>query len=108
NNPTGNRIPVKQIQWLLDHFKGIVLLDEAYIDFCPEYSMLSELSRHPRLIISQTLSKAWGMAGLRLGLGFASEAIVQWLDKVKPPYNISSLNQSAALRSLQQPDRMQE
>lgn len=108
NNPSGNRIPADQIRWLLEHFKGILLLDEAYIDFCPEFSMLSELSTHPRLIISQTLSKAWGMAGLRLGLGFASEALIQWLDKVKPPYNVSSLNQEAALASLMQPERMQK
>lgn len=108
NNPTGNRIPAEQIHWLLERFKGIVLLDEAYIDFCPEYSLLPALQRFPNLIISQTLSKAWGMAGLRLGLGFASERIIQWLDKVKPPYNISSLNQHAALQGLQRVNQMQQ
>ena len=99
NNPGGNHLP--HLPWLLAHFEGIVVVDEAYIDFSSQPSMLRHLDLYPNLVISQTLSKAWGLAGARVGLGYASEAIITYLNKVKPPYNVSQLNQEAALGVLE-------
>ena len=100
NNPTGNSINVKAIEYILQNFKGIVIVDEAYIDFSPWDSWAQSLKKYPNLIVSQTFSKAWGLAAARVGVAFASEAIIQLFNKVKPPYNVSQLNQEAALKAL--------
>ncbi len=101
NNPTGNTFDVEAIAYLLENTKAIVVLDEAYIDFSESPGFLEKLSRYPGLVIVQTLSKAWGMAALRLGLGFADEEIIQILNRIKPPYNINLLSQQEALKRLQ-------
>lgn len=93
NNPTANAFPLKQIEELLRRFSGIVVVDEAYIDFSPKGSMLRVLDKWPNLIVLQTLSKAWGMAALRLGLAFGSPEIMKIYGCVKYPYNISTIVQ---------------
>ena len=100
NNPTGNCFEDKTIQYILREFKGIVIIDEAYIDFSTEESYISLLNDYPNLIISQTFSKAWGLAGVRVGVAYANSAIIEVYNKVKPPYNISTLNQEAVLKKL--------
>lgn len=102
NNPTGNLLDKADITWLLDHFNGIVVVDEAYIDFCPEASWVPVLNQYPNLVVVQTLSKAWGLASLRMGLAYAHEQVIALLNKVKPPYNLSGPAQEAALLSLSQ------
>ncbi len=97
NNPTGNTMDPLVIKNVLNTFKGIVVIDEAYIDFSDSQSWIDFLEFHPNLFIIQTLSKAWGLAGLRLGMGFASKEIISILNKIKPPYNINSLTQKKAL-----------
>lgn len=103
NNPTGNLLQQSDITYILERFRGIVVLDEAYIDFCPEASFTAALSRYPRLIILQTLSKAWAMASVRIGMGWMSPAMIYVFNKVKAPYNISLPNQEAALQALNNP-----
>jgi len=99
NNPTGNL--VQGIQEFLQIFKGVVVIDEAYIDFASPYSScLKYLNEYPNVIISQTLSKAWGLAGVRIGMAFANPVIVSYMHKVKYPYNISVLNQKKAITAL--------
>ena len=100
NNPTGNAFPAQEIESLLRRFDGIVVLDEAYIDFADGGGFLPRLGEFPNLIVLQTLSKAWGMAGLRLGLAFASEQIAGLFGRVKYPYNINTLTQRAVAESL--------
>lgn len=100
NNPTGNAFPAQEIESLLRRFDGIVVLDEAYIDFADGGGFLPRLGEFPNLIVLQTLSKAWGMAGLRLGLAFASEEIAGLFGRVKYPYNINTLTQRAVAESL--------
>ncbi len=100
NNPTGNTIPRETIIQLLENFPGIVVVDEAYIDFCPDKSVVSLLDNYPNLIVTQTLSKAWGMAGLRIGMALAHPVLVEIFNKVKPPYNIGSLAQEKAIELL--------
>lgn len=100
NNPTGNTLDRREIYRILDAFPGIVVIDEAYIDFSAEPSFIRELDRYPRLIILQTLSKAWGGAGLRLGMAFATPEIIEVLTKIKYPYNVSAPVQETALRLL--------
>jgi histidinol-phosphate aminotransferase len=100
NNPTGNGVKWTDIKTLLDTFSGLVVVDEAYISFASYPSLVSELKNYPNLIVMQTLSKAWGLAGIRIGTVFASEEIVGILNKIKPPYNISSVNQEMALLAL--------
>jgi len=100
NNPTGNSIDREVIETLLQKFKGIVVIDEAYIDFSSEESNSSFLRDYPNLVVLQTFSKAWGLAGIRLGMAFASEEIISLFNKVKPPYNVNVLTQKAALASL--------
>ena len=104
NNPTGNSFSDESIVTLLQNFNGLVLLDEAYIDFSEKESWLIELSDYPNLIISQTLSKAYGMAGIRLGILYASVEIITILNKIKPPYNINVLTQQKALERLENYD----
>lgn len=100
NNPTGNTIYQEDIIKILDHFEGLVVVDEAYIDFSPDKSFLPYLNKFPNLIVLQTFSKAWGMAGLRLGMAFASDEIIQVFNKIKFPYNLSQATQLFALEGL--------
>lgn len=101
NNPTGNAFSQDRIKTLTEGFPGIVVIDEAYIDFSAQPSGLAMLEEHPNLVVMQTFSKAWGLAGIRLGMAFAHETIIELLNKVKPPYNINQLTQQAALEALQ-------
>ncbi|WP_312760777.1 histidinol-phosphate transaminase [Epilithonimonas sp.] len=98
NNPTGNSI--QNIKYILENFNGIVFIDEAYIDFSPEESFRNQIENYPNLIVSQTFSKAWGMASVRVGIAYASKEIIKFYNKVKPPYNISQLNQDAILNTI--------
>jgi histidinol-phosphate aminotransferase len=107
NNPTGNLLDRDEIYRILKYFQGIVVVDEAYIDFASSPSLLRGLLSFPNLIVLQTLSKAWGAAGIRLGMAFASEKIIAVLNKIKYPYNVSLLTQEYALKLLQQEERMQ-
>ncbi len=101
NNPTGNLIASKCILRLLKSFNGLVVIDEAYIDFASHESWVAKLDEFPNLIITQTLSKAYGMAGIRLGICYASMEIISVLNKIKPPYNINKLTQQCAIEQLQ-------
>ena len=100
NNPTGNAVDKSAIRFILNHFNGIVVVDEAYADFSPHDSWLKDIAKHPNLIVCQTFSKAWGLAAARVGVAYANEAIIDLLNKIKPPYNVSLLNQQAALEAL--------
>jgi histidinol-phosphate aminotransferase len=100
NNPTGNKMIRPVLEKLISGFRGIVLLDEAYIDFTDEPSFAGYLNKYPNLIVMQTFSKAWGMASVRVGMAFASTAIIQYFNKMKPPYNISTLNQKTILKKM--------
>ncbi|MBL0744091.1 histidinol-phosphate transaminase [Chryseolinea lacunae] len=100
NNPTGNLLSRERVETMLNQFAGIVVIDEAYIDFANSKSFALELSRYPNLIVLQTFSKAWGLAGLRLGMCFASEAIINVLNKIKYPYNVNIQTQTLALTAL--------
>lgn len=97
NNPTGNLMRKEDIDYILEQFKGIIVLDEAYIDFTARASYIEKLDQYPRLIILQTMSKAWGLAGARIGMAISSPEIIYYFNKVKTPYNISTLNQEAAI-----------
>lgn len=101
NNPTGNSL--LNVDRLLREFKGIVIIDEAYIDFSSNNSFLEKLFDYPNLIVMQTFSKAWGLAGARVGIAYANTNIIALMDKTKPPYNVSSLNQAEALKVLGDP-----
>ncbi|MBW8198398.1 histidinol-phosphate transaminase [Flagellimonas abyssi] len=98
NNPTGNAFKEEAIEKLLKYFQGLVVIDEAYIDFSKDESWLSKLDNYPNLIVTQTLSKAYGLAGIRLGICYASEEIIGVLNKIKPPYNVNQLTQQRALQ----------
>ena len=100
NNPSGNSIPFDQIKELLKSFSGIIVIDEAYIDFSQEKSALSILDQYPQLLVCQTFSKAYGLAGIRLGMCFANPLVIDYFNKIKPPYNVNSLTQSRALVKL--------
>jgi histidinol-phosphate aminotransferase len=100
NNPTGNILAAESIRFLLENFSGIVVIDEAYIDFSETESWVKFVDQYPNLVVSQTFSKAWGLAAARVGVAYANEAIVGYLNKVKPPYNVSRLNQEVALLAL--------
>ena len=102
NNPTGNSFEASSIEKLIKAFNGIVVIDEAYIDFSNEESWISRLDEFPNLIITQTLSKAYGMAGIRLGVCYASEEIISVLNRIKPPYNVNELTQQKAIEQLEQ------
>ena len=102
NNPTGNSFEAKSIEKLIKAFKGIVVIDEAYIDFSNKESWTSRLNEFSNLIITQTLSKAYGMAGIRLGICYASEEIISVLNRIKPPYNVNILTQQKAISQLEQ------
>jgi histidinol-phosphate aminotransferase len=100
NNPSGNLLEREKIEAILREFKGIVVLDEAYIDFANDTGFLKNLPEYPNLAILQTFSKAWGLAGLRLGICYASEEILQILNRVKYPYNVNSITQQRAIDAL--------
>src|ERR1700742_2432785 len=102
NNPTANSIDRQDIEIVLNNFSGLVVVDEAYINFSRHKSFIQELSDYPNLVVLQTMSKAWGLAGLRLGMAFASEAVIDIYNKVKPPYNISQATQELALKALEE------
>lgn len=102
NNPTGNSINYKDIEFLLNNFEGLVVVDEAYINFSKQRSLAVELKEYPNLVVLQTFSKAWGLAGLRLGMAFASEEIISLLNTIKPPYNINQATQELALKAVEE------
>lgn len=100
NNPTGNSFSEESVTALLEQFKGLIVIDEAYIDFSDKESWLKKMDQYPNLIITQTLSKAYGLAGIRLGICYASKEIIAILNKIKPPYNVNELTQKRALERL--------
>jgi histidinol-phosphate aminotransferase len=107
NHPSGNLFPRTRIEELLSRFPGMVILDEAYIDFAEgNAGLLSELDRHPNLVILQTLSKAWGMAGLRLGLAFAAREVIDIFNRIKYPYNVSAAVQRLVAERLKEPEKI--
>jgi len=93
NNPTGNTIPREDILKITSEFDGIVIVDEAYIDFSKAPSLIDDINDFPNLVVMQSLSKSWGLAGLRIGLAFGNPDIIDWLNKIKPPYNIPVTSQ---------------
>ena len=103
NNPTGNAFPTEELARVIRAFPGIVVLDEAYVDFSAKGSFAARLAAFPNLVILQTFSKAWGLAGLRLGLALADEAIIRWMSQVKYPYNINQSTQALVLQALETP-----
>ena len=107
NNPTGNSLPRREIIKLLEQFQGLVLVDEAYIDFSSQASFCTLLDQYPNLVIFQTFSKAWASAGLRLGMAFASEEIIAVYNKVKYPYNVNIQTQALMAEQLDKPQQLQ-
>ena len=108
NNPTGNSINREDIELLLNNFDGILVVDEAYINFARQKTFIQELTEYPNLVVMQTLSKAWGLAALRVGMAFASEEIINVMNKIKPPYNISQAAQELALQALENVQQVNE
>lgn len=108
NNPTANAMNRQDIEIVLNNFPGLVVIDEAYINFSRHRSFIRELTEYPNLVVLQTMSKAWGLAGLRLGMAFASEAIIDVYNKVKPPYNINQATQDLALKALEEVGQVNE
>ena len=108
NNPTGNSINREDVETLLANFNGLVVVDEAYINFSRQKTFIQELTEYANLVVLQTLSKAWGLAGLRVGMAFASEEIIEVMNKVKPPYNINEASQQLALKALENVDQVNE
>lgn len=106
NNPTGNSFSDESVAYLLQNFKGLVVIDEAYIDFSKKESWINELDEYPNLVITQTLSKAYGLAGIRLGICYASAEVISVLNKIKPPYNVNELTQKRALERLDNPEKI--
>lgn len=106
NNPTGNSLYREDIEILLNNFNGIVVVDEAYINYSRQKSFIQELTEYGNLVVLQTLSKAWGLAGLRIGIAFASEEIIEVLNKIKPPYNVNQSSQELALKALDNIDQI--
>ena len=106
NNPTGNSFSDESVTQLLQNFKGLVVIDEAYIDFSDKESWLAKIDQYPNLVITQTLSKAYGLAGIRLGICYGSAAVISVLNKIKPPYNVNELTQLKALERLSNPEKI--
>ena len=102
NNPTANSINRDDVEVILNNFEGLVVIDEAYINYAKQRSFIAELTEYPNLVILQTLSKAWGLAGLRLGMAFAGTPVINYMNKVKYPYNINTPTQELALEALTQ------
>jgi histidinol-phosphate aminotransferase len=108
NNPTGNTFSDESVVYLLQHFKGLVVIDEAYIDFSKKESWMNELDEYPNLVITQTLSKAYGLAGIRLGICYGSAEVISVLNKIKPPYNVNELTQKRALKRLEDREKIND
>lgn len=108
NNPTGNSLNREDMETILAHFKGIVVVDEAYINYARQKTFIQELTEYANLVVMQTFSKAWGMAGLRLGMAFSSLDIIAVLNKIKPPYNINQATQDLALEALDRVDQVND
>ena len=108
NNPTANSMNRQDIEIILNNFPGLVVIDEAYINFSRHKSFIQELVDYPNLVVMQTMSKAWGLAGLRLGMAFASESVIDVYNKVKPPYNINQATQELALKALEEVGQVNE
>lgn len=108
NNPTGNSFSESAVLELLTHFHGLLVIDEAYIDFSRSEGWLPKLKEFPNLVVTQTLSKAYGLAGIRLGICYASQEIIQVLNKIKPPYNINALTQQKAYEKLLRTDEVEQ
>lgn len=108
NNPTGNLMNKNDIEFILNNFNGIVIIDEAYIDFAENASLISLINSYNNLIVSQTFSKAWGLAAARVGTAYANEEIIRLYNKVKPPYNVSKINQQAAIDTLDNSSRFEK
>ena len=106
NNPTGNSFSDESVVKLLENFKGLIVIDEAYIDFSEKESWLAKIDEYPNLVITQTLSKAYGLAGIRLGICYGSAAVISVLNKIKPPYNVNELTQLRALERLSDPEKI--
>ena len=106
NNPTGNSFDINYLAGLIKNFNGVVVVDEAYIDFSSKKSLISLINENNNLIITQTMSKAYGMAGIRFGMGFSNEKIINYLNKIKPPYNINVLTERKALEQLNKIDKI--
>jgi len=104
NNPTGNNMNRNDVEMLLNNFPGIIIIDEAYINYSKQKTFIQELTEYPNLVVMQTLSKAWGLAALRLGLCYASMDIIDIFNKVKPPYNVNDASQQLGLKALQDTD----
>jgi histidinol-phosphate aminotransferase len=108
NNPTGNAFHRSDIETILNNFEGLVVIDEAYVNFSRQQSFFRELTEYPNLVVLQTLSKAWGLAGLRLGMAFANDLIIDVLNRIKPPYNIGQATQEIVGNALEQTTRVNE
>ena len=108
NNPTGNSFDTNDLTDLIKGFNGVVVVDEAYIDFSSKQSLISLINDNNNLIITQTMSKAYGMAGIRLGMGFSNQKIINYLNKIKPPYNINVLTERIALKELNNIDEIKK
>lgn len=108
NNPTGNSINRTDIETILANFNGLVVIDEAYINYSRQKTFIQELTEYGNLVVLHTLSKAWGLAGLRLGMAFASEEIIEVFNKVKPPYNVNEASQQLALEALQNVEKIND
>lgn len=108
NNPTANSVSREDIESVLVNFNGLVVIDEAYINYSRQKTFIRELTEYSNLVVLQTLSKAWGLAGLRIGMAFASEEIIEVFNKVKPPYNVNQASQQFALEALKNVDQVNE
>jgi len=108
NNPTGNSLNREDIEIILNNFDGLVVIDEAYINFSRQRSFIPELNEYPNLVILQTMSKAWGLAALRIGMAFASKGIIEVMNRIKPPYNISQAAQELVLKALDQVEEVND
>ncbi|WP_353181707.1 histidinol-phosphate transaminase [Parapedobacter lycopersici] len=108
NNPTGNSLRREDVETVLANFNGLVVIDEAYINYSRQKTFIQELTEYGNLVVLQTLSKAWGLAGLRLGMAFASEEIIEVFNKIKPPYNINQATQELALKALDQVEQVND
>lgn len=108
NNPTGNSIIRADIETILTNFNGLVVIDEAYINYAKQKTFIQELTEYPNLVVLQTFSKAWGLAALRLGMAFAAQPVIDVFNKVKPPYNINQATQDIALKALQNIEQVNE
>jgi histidinol-phosphate aminotransferase len=105
NNPTANSMNYNDVEYIITNFDGIVVIDEAYIDFSEKPSFIKLVNKYPNLIVMQTFSKAFGLASARVGMAFSDTAIIQYFNKLKPPYNISTINQKAALGKIDQAEQ---